>query len=258
MKTKLYITILFLMHLCGCKSSSNTESNGNNSVDDEIKIIKHSNLDSYDKPKDFKIHKEDYKVIETLKTIGKNSFFVSFYLSNTHVNRLIIKSIRSGNKVKSLTGYIFNEKTTSKLPGLKELKFDFLDLQGNIYIPKGFKKLKSLKIYGNNDLKNIYFKSQMNLLVLNIPKNGLTSINTSFRHLAQLQKIALFDNNLTNIDLSIIPWVQRVDISDNPISFDRIDSLRLKYPKINIVAYHYKKKRPGNYIDRDLDEPVYE
>ena len=132
------------------------------------------------------------------------------------------------------------------------------NLEGDIHIPIKFNKLSLLGISGSPRLKNIYFDEPMKIVKLKIPKNGIKSINSSFQNLTKLKELTMFDNQLENIDLGYIPWVRKVGISNNPISFNRIDSLRLKYPHINIVSYSYKQKKPGNYINKKLENPIYE
>lgn len=258
----LYLSILLLS--CNFEKKRNKHSEPK----DSIIVIEHS---SFENPKDIykvNIHKDDYAIIKRLRQLSKGVFYVDFALNDTHLWHLTIrekhknltKSEKEAKpaKIKLLQSFLFNENTILKLQYLERLYLLVQSLKGTINIQADFKKLKVLGITDNPALENIYFREPMNLKILQIPKNGIKSINPSFKNLVKLKDLTLFGNQLQNIDLDYIPWVQRVGISDNPISFDRIDSLRLKYPNINIVAYHYKKKRPGNYIDRDLDEPVYE
>ena len=261
----LLICTFLLLFSCNTRNKKENEQTTHNDSTVTIQQMDHSISQEY---YSITLHKTDYSVLKRLRELGKGIFYMELKTKSTHLKELRImenpnklteakKKIRV-KKMRTLKEFLFSKETIHKLPYLEELYLITQHLEDTIQVQASFKKLKVLGIITNPKLKHVYFKQPMNLKMLHLSKNGMSSINDSFKNLKKIERIDLWDNQFTNIDLSMIPWVKRVGISDNPISFDRIDSVRLKYPQINIVAYHYTKKRPGNYIDRDDDDPFYE
>ena len=201
----------------------------------------------------FIIHPDDYEIIRTLERIGKNVFKVRFQTTfNSHLSHLSIqergndtteaqKSIRLA-KTDSLQKFLFAPRTLKKLNHLERFSVLVAHLKGDIHITSNLKRLELFGIADSRQLESIYFDTLMNIQYLKIPRNGIKAINPSFRNLTKLKELVMFDNQLEDINLEYIPWAKRVELSDNPISLDKIDSLRLKYPKINITSYDYDEQ----------------
>lgn len=198
------------------------------------------------------VHHDDHEIIRTLERIGKNVFKVYFRVSYTHLSHLSIqergqdtteaqRNLRLA-KTDSLQKFLFAPRTLKKLNHLERFSVVAAHLKGDIHITGNLKHLNLFAIADSPQLKNIYFDTLINIQYLQIPRNGIKAINPSFRNLTKLKELVMFDNDLEDINLEYVPWAKRVELSDNPISLDKIDSLRLKYPKINITSYDYDEK----------------
>ena len=122
------------------------------------------------------------------------------------------------------------------------MKLHNTQFEGDIFIPENYHHLQFLVLNSNPNIKNIYFQGSNPISTLEIAQNGITSINSSFQNLRALKRIEISGNQLTDIDLSYFSSLKTIDLSTNPISTDKIDSLRLKYPNIDIVCYDYDEK----------------
>ena len=198
------------------------------------------------------VHHDDYEIIRALERIGKNVFKLEYHVAYTHLSYLSIhergndtteaqRNLRLA-KTDSLQKFLFAPRTLKKLTHLKKFYVVVKHLKGDIRMIGNLKRLELLAIADSPQLKNIYFDTLMNIKYLQIPRNGIKAINPSFRNLTQLKRLTMYDNELEDINLEYIPWAKRVELSDNPISLDKIDSLRLKYPKVNIASYDYDEQ----------------
>ena len=91
---------------------------------DSTITIKHHSFEAPHKDYNVTIHKTDAKILQKLKQLSKNAFYVDFDVTNTHIYFLIIREKKGiGSNLKlikakldSLKNFIFKPETALELP----------------------------------------------------------------------------------------------------------------------------------------------
>jgi len=126
------------------------------------------------------------------------------------------------NNLKDLEILTINNTTLRSIPyidsltNLASLDLYINNIEGVVTIPASLQRLAMLNL-SSNKISDVQFEDHMGIVNLGLFNNKLTSLNPSINKLKELEKLFLSNNQIQDVDLTGLPNLIYVDLTDNPV-----------------------------------------